>query len=325
MRIKCLHIFLSLSLLSILFQIYCDAPRYNPLDPKNPSSAFRSISGRVLTITTPANPIANVTVYWQNNDRMVFTDDNGYFNINDVLPQNGWLLLSRDGYLSDSVEVIWTDNQNVNVQILLNAKPHLDSLVIYSEIRNMWPDRKTPTVIIIAEITDTDNDIDSVYVVNSNLKIKQYLKYNVDDRLYEKTLSIYSLNVNSIEQAVGHDFEVKVVDRFSHIITVGSERVQRIIHDEVKFASPSSYDIVPATPQLQWQSFNPGFKFTFFIEIFTNEIISEKVWEMGAIPSDRTDLTVGRTLPSGDYFWVIWCVDEFYNRSRSKPASFTVE
>ena len=327
MKIKFTHILITLTFLLFNLHISCDAPRNNPLDPKNPNSAFSSISGHVHTITDSRKPISNVAVYWRNADRLVFTNQNGSFSIQDVIPENGWLTFSREGYLPDSTEVIWSEGRNVNLQVSLNAKPHLDSLAIYSDIRNKHPNLKTARVIIKAKVTDADSDydIDSVYVENSKLNIKSDLQYNVNDRLYEKTFSTFSLSIKSIQQVIGCDFEIKVVDGQSHTITVGKDQVRRVILDDVKYDSPSSYDVVPTTPQLQWHLFNPGFDFTFMIEIFTDEIIPQKVWEKSGIPADSTNITVDRTLPQGDYFWVIWCVDEFQNRSRSKPASFTVQ
>ena len=61
------------------------------------------------------------------------------------------------------------------------------------------------------------------------------------------------------------------------------------------------------------------------IEIFTGEFILEQIYSKSDIPSDSTQWTVEKQLSPGDYHWVIWCIDEFQNRSRSKPASFTVQ
>ncbi len=173
-------------------------------------------------------------------------------------------------------------------------------------------------------ITDRDNDIDSVYVENLPLGIKKYLQFNVDERLYEKTWNLYDLNIQSAEQVVGHDFEIFVRDRFGHVISVGRDNVRRIIHEEVKFKSPSSYEVVSATPRLEWFHFDPGFPFQFDVEVYTDEISPERIWVKRGISADSTAVTVDASLPDNDYFWVIWCVDEFHNRSRSKPATFTV-
>jgi len=327
MKIKSRQSVIFLLLLVSSLYLYCDAPRNNPLDPKNPKNSFGSITGYVHTITNPGEPIQDVSVYWQNEDRLVFTNSNGFFSIENIQPLDGNLLFSRQGFFQDSVAVIWAGKKNFAVQVLLNAKPILDSLAVYSVILNRHPNLKTQQIVIKSKITDPDGDrdIDSVYVENSYLNIKSHLKYNVDDRLYERTFSPYDLHVNSLEKVVGYDFTIKVVDKNSRNIKVGVERVQRVIHEEIKYDSPANYQMVSATPKLRWHNFNPGFEFTFMIQIFTGEFIVEKVWEKTGIPSNRTDFTVDINLGRNDYFWIIWCVDEFQNRASSKPASFTVE
>jgi hypothetical protein len=61
------------------------------------------------------------------------------------------------------------------------------------------------------------------------------------------------------------------------------------------------------------------------LEIYTNEVAPVLIWQEKNIPKDKTAHTVDDVLPAGNYFWVIWAIDTFGNRSRSKPATFIVQ
>jgi hypothetical protein len=308
-----------------LAHLHCDAPRNNPLDPKNSNSTYAGLEGVVQTLSIPNLPIPQVKVFWKNDGRMVETSDDGRFAIRDLAAVDGWLLFSKDGYLADSLLVSWQNRKSVTVQMMLNALPRLNSLAIYSVILHRYPSLQTSQMIVQARVSDSDGDLDSVTVECTSLRFKRLLAYNVDSGSYEKTITTYDLGVKSLDQVVGASFEIKVRDKFSHRFLLGADCVKRIIRQEVEFDSPSGYQIVPLAPTLRWKDFAPGFDFEFRIEIFTDEISPQMVWEKSGISPDSTSFTVDRILPEGDYFWVIWCIDEYQNRSRSKPASFTVE
>jgi hypothetical protein len=61
------------------------------------------------------------------------------------------------------------------------------------------------------------------------------------------------------------------------------------------------------------------------VQVFTAEIIPQLVWEKRQLAAATDSCLVGQSLQPGEYFWVIWALDEFGNRTRSKPASFKVE
>ncbi|MCB9248128.1 MAG: hypothetical protein H6613_06095 [Ignavibacteriales bacterium] len=59
------------------------------------------------------------------------------------------------------------------------------------------------------------------------------------------------------------------------------------------------------------------------MQIYTDEVPAILVWQKEIISSEIQYLT-DVNLSSGDYFWVIWAIDEFENRTQSKPASFII-
>ena len=83
----------------------CNAPRNNPLDLLSSGYSFAELSGTVYTL--PYSGIPGVSVYWSPSDKLVLTDNNGNFQINNILPVNGELIFQKNGYISDTVNVNW--------------------------------------------------------------------------------------------------------------------------------------------------------------------------------------------------------------------------
>ena len=151
------------------------------------------------------------------------------------------------------------------------------------------------------------------------------LDYNVADKKYGEEFSLYQMNSLSLEELVGQNFDIEAKEnsRPSQIIISGTLR--RIIWNEVEFISPSNGETTSQTPILKWKKFNPGFEFSYKLEIYTIETFPQLIWSKQKVVKDSTSYEVDTNLNIDEYFWVIWAVDEFGNRSRSKPASFKVE
>ena len=209
--------------------------------------------------------------------------------------------------------------------IFLNAHPVLENCEAYSIIENRYPSLQTERMQINAELSDIDNDIDSVFLNIDILDQIHLLAYNTTSKLYERTFSIYELDISSIEQLTGHPLSLSIKDIFDNIHILEISSIKRVIRKEVIFISPSGNEITSATPTLSWQKFNPGFSHTYSLEVFTSEITPQMVWHVDLLPDSLSEYTVDVALVPGEYFWVIWAIDEFGNRSRSKPASFKVE
>lgn len=303
----------------------CDAPRLNPLDPENPDYKLVQIDGFVKTVTEPSKPIAGVKVFWKNQNIVVETDANGYYTIEDVPMKNGTIVFEKEGYSSKDTLVNLPENQkSKRVNIFLNAIPKLDSLSIYTVILNRYSVR-IDSIFIQAQVSDAEGDVDSVFVRSMQLNFYKRLEFNLATRFYENNFSPSDLNLLSIDEAIGKDFEIVVKDRRKQTFNVGVSSIKRIIKQEVLPESPLNKQIVGTKPTLRWKRFLPGFNFKYMVQIYTDEIPQVLIWEKQNISKDDVQTVPTIDLIPGDYFWVIWSIDDFQNRSRSKPASFVVQ
>lgn len=394
-------------LLCFLLPHSCEAPHKNPYDPQNPSRQFVSLEGSVLTFQSPNTPIDGALIIWRNQNRLAVTDANGLYLLSGLLPQNGWGVYSKSGFLTDSSYVDWSagDSQQMNVKlrqlpvltgrvqssrvppkplvevkvtwlpgnqytftdvngyftfqnprtesglltfeksgfktaaanvewsggetvtqnIFMNALPVVGSFNIFSIVENNYGPRRTYQMVVDAKITDEENDIDSVYIANKTLGIKAYLAYDVLAKKFHRAFSIYDLKLTSLNQVVGHDFSLNVVDQSNDIFMLGTERVERVIQDEIEIDSPINSESVENFFSVKWTPFAPGFPFSYSIEIYTDDDFTpELVWQKENVPADSLTQAVSAALDATEYVWMIWCVDEFHNRSRSKPGSFKI-
>ncbi len=315
----------TLTILLLCINFGCNAPHDNPLDPENPNNKLVLLDGYVKTMSLPHTPIVNAKVVFEKQNLITTTNNDGYFKFENIRSDDGWVKFEKDGFKFDSLFISWLGQKKISLETYLNELPVLQTSSFYSVIINRYSIGPLAYIVLNESISDKDNDVDSVFVSNSTLNFKKPLDYNVTKKFYETTLSPTEMNVGDIEMIVGYDFKILVKDIYNDLIEVGSEHITRIITSEVLFESPKDLEVVSSTPTLKWKRFAPGFSFTYTAEVYTNEIDPQLVWQEDNISSDDISITVNTALPAGNYFWVIWCIDDFLNRTRSKPASFIVE
>lgn len=311
--------------LILILVLGCHAPHNNPLDPENSNNKLAALNGLVKTMNIPSAPIDNSTIIFESQNLITTTNSEGYFSFENIRQMDGWLKIIKEGFKTDSIYILWGNNRNLSVNIHLNSLPILQTSSFYSVIVNRYTIEPLAYLVINESVTDRDNDIDSIFVTCPSLNFIQPLEYNVSKKYYEALLYPASMNVSDIEIIVGREFNIIVKDKFNDLIEVKREQVSRIIKSEILFESPKDQEIVPPKPTLRWKRFTPGFVFTYTTEIYTNEIDPQLVWQKENISPDDISIPVSDSLSAGNYFWVIWGIDNFQNRTRSKPASFVVE
>jgi hypothetical protein len=304
----------------ILFVHSCDAPRTNPLDPENDDNIYTYIEGTVKTVSVPNQPLGNARVIWDSGRTVVYSDADGYFVIENIEKNNGWLFFEKEGYSSDSTFISWDEAKRVVVSEFLNSVPKIDSLIFSTETINTYNNLQYYSLFVQAGISDEENDVDSVFISNDDLDIHESLEYNLSTRFYELRKAY-----EEIDELVGKEFSVMVKDTRGKIFTIAQTNLKRIIKQEVEFLTPSNRDTVNNPIVFNWRRFLPGFPFYYKLQIYTEEFPQQLVYEENFISSDSIRVTVDSGLPEGEYTWVIWAIDEFMNACRSKPASFIIQ
>jgi hypothetical protein len=330
-----------LLLLLALFSFYCNAPRDNPLDPYGPNSDLVEIkpnlvqiTGTVQTISAPLTGIPRVSVFWLPGNMVVTTNDSGKFTISNIEPVDGDLIFKKDGYTPDTAAVKWNNNKQITLPIVnLNKKPTLDGYLIYSEVSNQsaqsnFAAGQMADLVFKVKINDSDNDIDSVYVVYRNIDSTFVGGLELQSKSYQATFSISQLTAlsvveTSLDEIVGYNFEVWVIDTFNRRFLVGSNKVARVIKSGVDIVGPNN-DSLYMPINLSWNKYQNGFPFTYKVEIF-NATNPQPIYARDNIPSDSTSLQINTTsIVTGDYFWAVSVVDKFLDSYKSIPGRFHI-
>lgn len=303
----------------------CNAPHENPVDPENPDNILYYIEGTVSTSTAASNGLKDVTIYWKPENISSKSSQDGYFKINCGAMKNGWLYFECSGFSNDSVYITW-GSKNVSIQKRLNSIPVLDSINTYSSIKNKY---SLPEKQLILEVyaSDIDNDIDSMIICNTDLLLEKPLQ-KMTSKYFEGKFYDYDLNLSSIEVLVGKRLELYASVAGKRFL-IGNSYVRRVISSEIETISPSNSDtLTTKNPLLAWKRFEPGFTFKLMIEIYTDETEAKLLWKQENISSDEINFqvpySITPTANNNRFFWVIWCIDEYKDRTRSKPAGFII-
>lgn len=124
----------------------------------------------------------------------------------------------------------------------------------------------------------------------------------------------------------GQPFAISFAITNDEIYTLAPLYMIRVIEGTPRVTSPADGDTVGARPLLQWEAFSAPFDFGYQASIWRNEIGFEvETWSSDILPDSIHEIEAGQDLINGNYYWVIYVVDEFLNRSRSHEGDFLVQ
>ena len=324
---KRLSIIFIILLLVTLILNSCDALRDNPLDPNSTDHLLGSISGSVQTFSLPYTPISGVEVYWKPGNIMVLTDTSGSFKISNVRTDDGMLIFRKAGFHTDTISVQWRGSKKISEQVNLNSYPTLDSMAIYSEVINVSDTSSQMYQLVFdIKVTDLDNDIDTMFVINDQLGLRKPMDFDIANKTYESILTPEELNLTDVEQVVGLKFNFLLKNIMGGVYQLDGGTITRVIKNRIIGLLPDGNKIISSFPfTLQWSSFNPGYNFHYEVQVFTNDVSNPLlVLSQNNISSQDTTYNVD-SLATGNYWWVIWVIDDFNNMSRSAPATFIIQ
>lgn len=322
------RVYLSFAVVFQCLLISCNAPHNNLIDPDNPDNKYYSLTGGVQSDEKTPHALSNVIVTWQNEKLNTQTDKDGNFAIHCEYAKDGWLSFYKPGLNADSVFVNWGNQKKVVVVKRLNTLPQLDSVSVYSIIRNKYSKSEYQISFEVA-VSDIDDDIDSVYIENSELNIYKGLQ-KLSSNSFARTFSDYDLALTNFDEVIGKDFNIFVKNVAKGKAFVGNANVKRIIKDEIEVTSPKNSDsITTGTPTLRWKRFLPGFTFHYMVEVYTDETEPKLQWKKENVSADDisagVDVPLVKTPDNDRFYWVVWAIDGYKNRSRSKPAGFILK
>ncbi len=317
---------ISAAIILMVFFVYsCDAPRENPLDPYNNQSRLNEITGTVKTESFPIEPIPNALLIWRNTGESKFSNSDGSFKFNLYKKNNGYLVCTKTNYYPDSVFIDWTKHEPVSANFYLNQIPSLESFHIMSYVFYSNDSTYNQTINVNARISDRDKDIDSVFLINNNYNFSSNLNYNPSNQIWQKSFSSFEFGVSSFEEIVGKIFKLKIKEKNNHGCEIDAGSLIRVMVTQPHLTSPRADEIIQIPYVFTWEKFPAEYNFSYQIQIYRNEIPTQLAFDLKGISQDSTSYNLEASLQQGNYYWMLYVIDEYGNKVRSKPVSFKIQ
>jgi hypothetical protein len=312
-----------------LGSLSCDwtPERDNPLDPAadNYEPPIKgSISGIVQNLTGLSN-LSGVTVTLLEEERSQITGGDGAYDFEGVPDGNHWIRVNKDGYSSDSAQVMTVVGETAIHNFRMNELPKFDSVNVSSRVVAHLPGSPTVTVELYANINDRDSDVLSVMVLFSGDTLATYNSIPTGLFTYSYDTSSFHSGISELE---GLPF-VLVAEDTSGGISVSDPRYIFRYLDAPTLQSPVSFASVGPYPTLIWNFGTVSFPYLQNVRIRDNNEVPR--WDSLMIADSVTQVTVTTPLPvTGGgaieyYYWTTEIVDQFGNTSVSARGTFLVQ
>ncbi len=303
-----------------------DASHDNPMDPD--SKAFSNsgaLSGSVLSFYQPYTGISGALVTIQPSGVAGLTNSAGAFSINGVPAGSVQIIVSRSGYLTDTVDSKASVGSESKVDIHLDALPVVGACQVLTRKIDQWWPHAVYSVVVSGTLTDPDGLGD---IAGASLQVdtmKFAMTYVPVQQYYQVSVDAANLPQGSLEWLVGKQFTVTARDRIGATSVGKPFSVTRIIQDAPIPIAPTALDTAAASPQLYWAQPTLQFPYSYKLELFRlDQGVPSLLWSVANLSSSLSSFQYPDRLSTGLFFWTISLVDEFGNLSRSKEASFYV-
>jgi len=259
---------------------------------------------------------------------VTIADDAGNFRFSNVLPGSYLLISNAPGFLTDSI--------SLNLQADTTVVFHMDALPFFKKITltthhvsRFFPPDDLYSLKIEAEVDDNDgvNDIQLVIYQIEQQNFQDTLMPTTTPGLFSIQRSAGDFPTRSIHRLVGYPFQFIVLDSPGAQVKSLPQYISRIIETIPELTEPISLATISSFPIFfRWQPVFLPYKFTFKIEIYRIDFgIPSLIFGQSGIPENATEFQYDIQLTAGDYFWVLYIVDEFGNSSRSREGAFRVQ
>jgi hypothetical protein len=303
-----------------------DASHDNPLDPD--SRAFSNsgtLSGNVLSFYQPYAGISGALVTIQPSGIAGVTNSAGAFSVSGVPAGSARIIVSRSGYLTDTVDTKAVVGSESKVDIHLDALPVVGTCQVVTRKIDQWWPHAVFSALVSGTLTDPDGLGDIAGATLQVDTMKFAMTYVPDQQLYQVSIDAATLPQGSLEWLVGKPLTITARDRIGASTLGKSFSVTRIIQDTPILISPTALDTASASPLLVWAQPTLQFPYSYKLELFRlDQGLPSLLWSVSNVSASLSSFQYPNTLPTGVYFWTISVVDEFGNLSRSKEGSFLV-
>lgn len=300
-----------------------DARRDNPLDPANGIS----LSGGVKRLYSN-NGLPNAIVRLKPGNLVSVTDNAGIYRFSGISPGTHTLTVSADGFSSDTSEINIENNMEVN--FLLDSLPRFQNISVFTtHITHWFPPDDIYSVVMEAAGYDGDGtgDIKDVWFRIEQINFSDTLqRVAPGSNTFRGQAVASSLPVINLQELIGKPFSFFIADIPGNRSESSPHFISRIIEETPQLISPVGLAVISSLPiTFRWQAItNIPFPFTQKIEIYSIGL-GLKVDEMSSIGSNISEYVYSKPLSNGDYYWVLYIVDELGNQSGSKEGSFRVQ
>lgn len=309
-----------------------DAPHENPLDPAIAGSNQLQISGKVEHLNSSA-PVTEALLFLKPGNRVAQSDMNGIFNISgNIAPGPYTLVCKAEGFAADSLS--FRVRQDTTVSFKLNALPAFEriSLTTDHETTFLPPDNFFLNIDILASDVDALGNIELVWFdipAIGHSDTLQELAAAQGQRFF-KRIEASDLRVNSLKELIGKPLEFYARDEQGAVAESGERYLTRIIDDPPRPVAPINPPPQPPVSvpfHFEWEFISEPFHFDYAIEIYLNVPVAlPPEAQISGIPADSTGYFFNPpSFSAGEYYWVLYIVDEFGNRSRSRQTVLTIE
>ncbi len=314
-----------LLLCGIFFLIACvgDAPRDNPLES---TKGFR-VNGNVHTLYAPHVPLASVPVLLQELKWQVFTDEQGQFEFTAVAPDSYTLILGGQPFSRDTLRFFL--NQNLHLNFYLDQLPVLEKIALTTHHQARWfPVEDTYGVQIYLKAADPDGigDLNQAFFEIPDIAFQDTLVPGPEPGEFFAWRSEAELAVGHINELIGKAFIVTVTDDAGATVRSAPQFLTRVIDQTVQLEAPVGLQTINSdTILFKWQAAYLNFPFHYRLEIFQiNRGVLNVVRTLENLNHSQTSVALVHNLPTGDYLWRIYIVDEYGNTSGSREGAFRI-
>lgn len=327
-RLRLRYCFLNTAVALLLFlDCFSDAPRDNPLDPVNGIS----LGGKVQRLYSDRS-IPGALVQLHPGNRVWRTDGSGTYEFAEIPPGQYHLMVSAEGYSSDSAMI--NIDQDTNINFVLDSLPYFRDISLTTIHISRWfppDDIYSIQFEVIGGDGDGIGDIDRVWYQIESLSFTDTLQQVAPGNpLFRGQVRELQLPVTSLHELIGKPFRFHIRDLPQHTTVSSPQFITRVIDETPQLISPVGLSTISSdTINFRWQAVSSiQFPFTYRIEIYRISV-GLKVHEIENIDSNVTTYVyhdANNVLIDGeDYYWILYIVDEHGNQSGSKEGSFRVQ